>query len=126
MSAHAHLFGQFDNNKMPLEPMGSSGQVHIKTGNRKSWDFHTKSAWYLYTSKEHYKTHVCALKSTKTERLVDTAVFHNRRRTAKPLTHGNVVVKAAEDLNGQWEACQTLKMMQTSLTYNALLRSPNA
>ena len=67
VSAHAHLFGQFDYNKMPLEPMGSLGQVHVKTGNRKSWDFHTKSAWYLYTSKEHYRTHVCALKSTKAE-----------------------------------------------------------
>ena len=65
-------------------------KVYVKSGDGKSCDFHTKSAWYLYTFKEHYRTHICALKSTKAH-------------TDKLLTHGNIVVKAAEDLEQAME-----------------------
>ena len=37
---HAYLCGQQDYNAMPLLPIGLSLEVHVKTGNRKSWDFH--------------------------------------------------------------------------------------
>ena len=39
--AHAHLCGQHNYNAMPLLPIGSSLEVHVKTGNHKSHDFHS-------------------------------------------------------------------------------------
>ena len=93
ISAHAHLFGQFDYNRMPLAPMGCSAEVHVKPDNRKSWDYHTKSAWYLYTLTEHYRVHNLAIKSTKAKRLSDTVVFMHKRITQPPMTHGNLIAK---------------------------------
>ena len=41
VSAHAHLSGPFDYNKMPLAPMGCAVQVHEKTDKRGMWAYHT-------------------------------------------------------------------------------------
>ena len=47
VSAHAHLSGQHDYNAKPLLPMGQSAEVLEKRATRKSWDYHSKPAWYL-------------------------------------------------------------------------------
>ena len=41
VSAHAHLFGNFDFNKMPLAPMGCGVQIHENASKRKTWAPHT-------------------------------------------------------------------------------------
>ena len=93
---------------MPLAPMGCSAEVHVKPDNRKSWDYHTKSAWYLYTSTKHYRVHNLAIKSTKAERLSDTVVFMHKRITQPTVTHGDLIAKQVGDLNA------TLKGMSNS------------
>ena len=65
VSAHAHLSGQHDYNAKPLLPMGQSAEVLEKRANRKSWDYHSKPAWYLYTSDEHYRTNAFLMKKSK-------------------------------------------------------------
>ena len=46
VSAHAHLSGQHDYNAKPLLPMGQSAEVLEQRATRRSWDYHSKPAWY--------------------------------------------------------------------------------
>ena len=78
VSAYAHLSGPFDYNKMPLAPMGCAVQVHEKTDKRGTWSYHSVDGWYLSTSPEHYRTHRCHIKSTKSERFTDTIQFNHK------------------------------------------------
>ncbi|KAL7552495.1 LOW QUALITY PROTEIN: hypothetical protein ACHAWF_015742 [Thalassiosira exigua] len=94
VSAYAHLNGPFDYNKMPLAPMGCNVQVHEKTNN---WAFHSVDGWYLGTSPEHYRTHKCHIKITRSDRFSDTVHFHHRDITNPTLTPANNLMKAIAD-----------------------------
>ena len=69
VSAYAHLYGNFDYNRMPLAPMGCPCQVHVKPDDRKTWDFHSQKGHYLFTSGDHYRTHNNFMRDTKAKRL---------------------------------------------------------
>ena len=62
--AYAHQSGPFNYNKMPMATMGISVQVHENTDKRGTWAYQTVEGWYLATSPEHYRTHICHIKST--------------------------------------------------------------
>ena len=104
VSAYAHLCGPFDYNKMPLAPMGCKVQVHEKTDNRGTWAFHSVYGWYLYTSPEHYRTHVCHIKDTRAERLSDTVEFQCKQTTQPTVTPAdklmNAIVICAKTIEG--------------------------
>ena len=93
----AHLSGPFDYNKMPLAPMGCEAQVHEKTDKRSTWAYHSVDGWYLFTSPEHYRTHNCHIKHTKSERLSDTVQFQHKRITNPTITHADKVMHALAD-----------------------------
>ena len=99
VSAYAHLCGPFDYNKMPLAPMGCEVQVHEKTDSRGTWAYHCVDGWYLYTSPDHYRTHVCHIKETKSDRLSDTVHFKHKNITNPELTHADKVMKAIASLS---------------------------
>ena len=92
VSAYAHLSGPFNNNKMPLAPMGGNAQVHEKTNKQGTWAFHSVDGWYLFTSPEHYCTHNCHVKHTKSKRLSDTVQFQHKRITNPSITHAHKVI----------------------------------
>jgi hypothetical protein len=69
--ASVHLSGPFDYNKMPLAPIRCEAQVHEKTEKQGSWAYHSVDGWYLFTSPEHYRTHNCHIKFTKSKQLYD-------------------------------------------------------
>ncbi len=92
--AYAHLSGPFDYNKMPLALMGCEAQVHEKTNKCGTWACHLVDGWYLFTSPEHYHTHNCHIKHTKSERLSDTVKFQHKRITNPTITHANKVMHA--------------------------------
>ena len=94
VSAYAHLSGPFDYNKMPLAPMGCATQVHEKADKRGTWQYHSVDGWYLNTSPDHYRTHVCHIKATKKERLTDTVTFQHKRITNPTVTHADKVMHA--------------------------------
>ncbi len=94
VSAYAHLSGPFDYNKMPLAPMGCEAQVHKKTNKRGTWAYHSVNGWYLFTSPEHYRTHSCHIKHTKSKQLSDTVRFQHKRITNPSITHANKVMQA--------------------------------
>ena len=87
VSAYAHLSGPFDYNKIPLAPMGCEDQVHEKTDKRSTWAYHSVDGWYLSTSPEKYRTHLCHIKTTNIERFTDTAQFshHNIKKMQSPI-----------------------------------------
>ena len=99
ISAYAHLYGNFDFNKMPLAPMGCKVQVHEPTHTRGTWDYHAVDGWYLHTSDEHYRTHNCHIKSTRGERLSDTVNFLHKNITNPTIAHSDKIMLALHDLN---------------------------
>ena len=94
MSAYAHLSGPFDYKKMSLAPMGYGAQVHEKTDKQGTWSLHSVNGWYLYTSPEHYRTHVCQVRSTRRKRLTDAAQFNHKRITNPTITHVDKIMNA--------------------------------
>ena len=97
VSAYAHLSGPFDYNKMPLAPMGCKVQVHEKTDKRGTWAFHSLDGWYLSTSPEHYRTHKCHIKTTRSDRFSDTVQFQHKNITNPTITHYDKVMHALAD-----------------------------
>jgi hypothetical protein len=97
VSAYAHLSGLFDYNKMPLAPMGCEAQVHEKTDKRGTWAYHSVDGWYLFTSPEHYCTHNCHIKHTKSKQLSDTVQFQHKRITNPTITHADKVMHKLAD-----------------------------
>jgi len=97
VSAYAHLSGPFDYNKMPLAPMGCKAQIHEKSNQRGTWSYHTIDGWYIRTSPEHYRTHICTTKDTKSERLTDTVQLQHKHITNPTLTHADKLMKALAD-----------------------------
>ena len=97
VSAYAQLSGPFDYNKMPLAPMGCEAQVHEKTDKRGTWAYHSVDGWYLATSPEHCRTHLCHIKTTNSERFTDTAQFSHKIITKPTITHADKIMAAIAD-----------------------------
>ena len=94
LSAYAFLCGSFDYNKMPLAPLGCKVQVHEKADQRGSWAFHSVDGWYLGTSDEHYRTHICHVKDTRSDRLCDTVQFQHKSITNPTLSDADKLMHA--------------------------------
>ncbi len=82
---------------MPLASMGCEAQVHEKTDKHGTWAYHLVDGWYLFTSPEHYRTHNCHIKHTKSERLSDTIQFQHKRIAKPTITHTNKVMHTLAD-----------------------------
>ena len=61
---------------------------------RGTWAYSSIDGWYLSTSPEHYRTHVCHIKHTNSERLSDTVQFKYKHITNPFLTHANNIMKS--------------------------------
>ncbi len=95
--AYAHLSGPLDYNKIPLAPMGNEAQVHKKTDKCETWAYNLVNGWYLFTLPEHYCTHNCHIKHTKSKRLSDMVQFQHKRITNPSITHANKMMHALGD-----------------------------
>jgi hypothetical protein len=82
---------------MMLAPMGCDAQEHEKTNKKGTWAFHLVDGWYLFTSPEHYCTHDCHVKHTKSKHLSDTVQFQHKCITNPSITHANKVMHALAD-----------------------------
>ena len=98
VSAYAHLFGNFDYNRMPLAPMGCAVQIHEDADKRGSWSPHTVDGWYLGTSPDHYRSHIIHVKGTKADRISETVFFKHKYLTNPTVTHADKVINAARAL----------------------------
>jgi hypothetical protein len=90
--------------------------VHEKTDKCGTWAYHLVDGWYLFTSPEHYHTHNCHIKHTKSERLSDTVQFQHQRLTNPTLTHTDKVMHALADwvkaLQGMTSSARNLQAAQ--------------
>jgi hypothetical protein len=92
ISAYTHLSGPFNYNKMPLAPMGCEIQVHKKVDKQGTWAYHSVNGWYLSTSPDHYRTHLCHIKTTSSNQLSDTIHFKHKHIANLTLTHANKIM----------------------------------
>ena len=99
VSVYAHLSGPFDYNKMPLAPMVCEAQVHDKPDKCGTWAYHLVDGWYLATSPGHYRTHICHIKTTNSERFTDTAQFSHQKIQKPAITLADKIMAAIADFN---------------------------
>ena len=69
------------------------GAGPCKTDKRGTSAYHTVDRWYLKTSPEHYRTHLCQIKG-KGERLCDTVHFSHKTITKPTVTHADKIMNA--------------------------------
>ena len=81
VSAHAHLFGPFDFNRMPLAPLGCAVDVHDTPETRRTWGTKTRPGWYIGHSPDHYRCCRSIDRLTKRERVSHTLVMKHKRIT---------------------------------------------
>jgi hypothetical protein len=79
LSAHAHLFGNFDFNETPLAPPGTRTAVHLKPDQRASWACHGEEGWHVGPSMERRCCVKRCLPSTARARDVDTLQFFPKK-----------------------------------------------
>ena len=96
--AYSSMFGPLDYNIMALSPMGCAVLIYENSNARASWDNHAVYSWYLYISPEHYRAHVCRVKNTNADQLLDTVVFKQKNITKPKITHTDRLVKAIRNL----------------------------
>ena len=77
--------------------MGCNMQVHEKTDKRGTWAFHLVDGWYLFTLLDHYCTHNCHVKYTKSDCLSDTVQLQHKCITNPSITHTDKVMRALAD-----------------------------
>ena len=77
--------------------------MYEKTDKRGTWTYHSVDGWYLYTFLEHYYTHACHIKSTKSKRLTDTIQFKHKRITNPIITHADKIMQAMADCIEAWK-----------------------
>jgi hypothetical protein len=68
--------------------------VHEKTNKHGTWAYHLVNRWYLFTSPEHYCTHNCHIKHTKSKKLADTVQFQHKCITNLSINHADKVMQA--------------------------------
>ena len=73
-------------------------QAHEKASDRGTWGEHSVDGWFLASSKEHYRAFKCFIKATKARRICDTVQFMHRHITQPAMSEGDVIAKAANDL----------------------------
>lgn len=72
--------------------MGCGDQLHEKTDKHGMWTHHSVDGWYLITSPEHYRTHVCHVKATRSEWMTDTMQLSHKNITNTTIEHANTVM----------------------------------
>ena len=60
-------------------------------------EYHSLYRWYLATSPEHYRTHLCHIKTTNSERFTNTAQFSHKMITKPTITHAEKIMAAIAD-----------------------------
>ena len=98
LSAYAYLNGPYDFNKCPMAPPGTLIAVHIKPNKRASWAAHSKRAWYIGPSLQHYRNFKCYLPSTKSEIVSDTVDLFAYNMPVPDISNDEYIQQALMDI----------------------------
>ena len=94
------LEGAFDFNRTPMAPPGTKVILHEKPQQRRSWDPHGTTGWYLGPELEHYRCYRVFTTTTKAERITDTVEFFPQRVTVPYPSPTDVAIRATQELIG--------------------------
>ena len=82
ISAFACLYGQHDYNANSSTPLGTAVEMYVTPANRKTYEAHTKTCFYVGNSWEHYRCHEIWIVDTRSVRVGETVFFKHRRKVA--------------------------------------------
>ena len=105
--------------------MGCAAQIHEKSDKRGTWQYHTVDGWYLNTSPNHYRTHVCHIKETKKERLTDTVQFQHKRITNPTISHADKIMHAIQQVIREIKKLGGIENSQEARDLQALVNGAN-
>ena len=92
------MYGPHDYNAHPFAILGCAVELHVMPGNRKSWEPHTKTGYYVGTSWDHYRCHEVWVKDTKSKRVGQTVFFKHKYITQPTVTATDALLRSSEDI----------------------------
>ena len=98
ISAFEEMYGPHDYNAHPFGILGCAVELHVMPDNRKSWETHTKTGFYVGTSWEHYRCHQVWVQDTKSTRVGQTVFFRHKYITQPTVTASDALLRASEDI----------------------------
>jgi hypothetical protein len=75
LSAATHIYGQYDFNRAPMAPPGTTIIAHEIPNRRRTWAPHGQDGWYIGPALEHYRCYMVYITKTRGERIVETVDF---------------------------------------------------
>ena len=98
ISAFACLYGQHDYNTNPFAPRGTAVEMHVTPANRKTYETHTKTGFYVGNSWEHYRYHKIWIADTRSVRVGETVFSKHKYLTRPAVTMSDAILRAGDDL----------------------------
>ena len=98
MSAFEHMHGPHNYDANPFAILGCEVEMHVMPKNRRTWESHTKTGYYLGTSWNHYRCHEVWIKDTKSSRIGQTVFFKHKYITQPMVTTSDALLRASEDI----------------------------
>jgi hypothetical protein len=97
-SASTHIYGQYDFNRAPMAPPGTTIIAHETPSRRRTWAPHGQDGWYIGPALEHYRCYMVYINKTRGERVAETIdLFPENFKLQFPSTQ-ELATKAATEL----------------------------
>ena len=98
ISAFTHLNGQHNFNAHPFGILGCKVELHVMPKQRRTWEPHTKSGYYLGPAWEHYRCHNVWVEEKRATRVGQTVFFKHKHITAPQVTESDALLRASDEL----------------------------
>ena len=92
------MYGQHNYNANPFAPLGCEIEMHMMPAQRRTFEEHTKTGYYLGNSWEHYRCHEVWINDTRSVRVGQTVFFKHQYLTQPTTTTSDAILKAAANL----------------------------
>ena len=69
------LYGNYNINKNPLNPVGCKIIIHNRTNEHPLWSNHGAHGFYVGSAIKHYRNYVCFVSDSKSLRILNTVHF---------------------------------------------------
>ena len=97
-SSYGHLNGEFDYNKTPLSPPGTTVVVNYRPWDKASWAPHIEPGWYIGSAMEHCQCHKPYIPKTRAEMISDTVDLFPKKFNMPNISSADAAIHAAQDL----------------------------
>jgi len=97
-SAYEVLEGPYDWNRYPMAPLGTKAIIYEDSDTRASWAPHGLNAWFLGSSKDHYRCHLYFIPETSGYRVSGSAELFPQHCIAPHFSNKTHVNELSEEL----------------------------